>query len=121
MKSSTQLKALIRNLAKEKNINAQILMRNYMFERLLERISLSKCRSKFVLKGGMLVAAMVGLDTRSTMDMDATIKGYSLSEETIKEVFENILAVPIDDGTQMRIKSIEAIRDEADYQACEYP
>jgi len=115
MKSSTQLKALIRNLAKKKNINAQILMRNYMFERLLERISLSKYRSNFVLKGGMLVAAMVGLDTRSTMDMDATIKGYPLSEETIKEVFENILAVAIDDGTQMRIKGIESIRDEADY------
>lgn len=115
MKSSTQLKALIRNLAKEKNINAQILMRNYMLERLLERISLSKYRFNFVLKGGMLVAAMVGLDARATMDMDATIKGYPLSEEPVREVFEEILTVPIDDGTQIRIKHIDAIRDEADY------
>ena len=115
MKSSTQLKALIRNLAKEKNINAQILMRNYMLERLLERISLSKYRFNFVLKGGMLVAAMVGLDARATIDMDATIKGYPLSEESVKGIFEEILAVPIDDGTQMRIKHIDAIRDEANY------
>ena len=115
MKSSTQLKALIRNLAKEKKINAQILMRNYMLERLLERISSSKYRFNFVLKGGMLVAAMVGLDARATIDMDATIKGYPLSEESVKEIFEKILAVPIDDGTQIRIKHIDAIRDEADY------
>jgi predicted nucleotidyltransferase component of viral defense system len=115
MKSSTQLKALIRNLAKEKQINAQILMRNYMLERLLERICLSKYRLNFVLKGGMLVAAMVGLDARATIDMDATIKGYPLSEESVREVFEEIIAIPIDDGTQMKIKYIDTIRDEADY------
>jgi predicted nucleotidyltransferase component of viral defense system len=115
MKSSTQLKALIRNLAKEKQINAQILMRNYMLERLLERICLSKYRLNFVLKGGMLVAAMVGLDARATIDMDATIKDYPLSEELVRKVFEEIIAVPIDDGTQMKIKGIDTIRDEADY------
>ncbi|HUW63369.1 MAG TPA: nucleotidyl transferase AbiEii/AbiGii toxin family protein [Spirochaetia bacterium] len=115
MKSSTQLKALIRNMAKEKRINAQILIRNYMLERLLERISLSKYRFNFILKGGMLVAAMVGLDARATIDMDATIKGYPLSEETIRRVFENIIAIPIDDGTQIIIKHIDPIRDEADY------
>lgn len=74
MKSSRQLKDLINNMAREKEINAQILLRNYMLERLLERISLSKFRDNFVLKGGMLIAAVVGIDIRSTIDMDATIK-----------------------------------------------
>ena len=64
----------IRNMAKEKGINAQILLRNYMLERLLERISLSEFKDHFVLKGGMLIAAVVGIDLRSTIDMDATIK-----------------------------------------------
>lgn len=115
MNTATQLKALIRNMSKEKNINAQILLRNYMLERLLERISLSKYKHKFILKGGMLIAAMVGLDTRSTMDMDATLKGAAVSQETIKLMFEEILAVPLEDGVNMNVKSIEDIRDEADY------
>ena len=74
MKTSTQLKALIRNLSKDKDIKAEILLRNFMLERLLERISISKYRNQFILKGGMLIAAIVGVDARSTMDMDATIK-----------------------------------------------
>lgn len=78
IKTARQLKDLIRNLSREKSADAQILMRNYMMERFLERISLSEYRDKFILKGGMLVAAMVGLDARSTMDLDATIKGANL-------------------------------------------
>ena len=74
IKTARQLKDLIRNLSKDKSADAQILMRNYMMERFLERISLSEYRDKFILKGGMLVAAMVGLDARSTMDIDATVK-----------------------------------------------
>jgi predicted nucleotidyltransferase component of viral defense system len=72
MNTSTQLKALIRNLSKKKSVQSEIILRNFMLERLLERISLSPFRDKFILKGGMLIAAMVGIDTRSTMDMDAT-------------------------------------------------
>ena len=75
IKTARQLKDLIRNLSKDKAADAQILMRNYMMERFLERISLSEYRDKFILKGGMLVAAMVGLDARSTMDIDATVDG----------------------------------------------
>lgn len=75
MKNAAQLKSLVKNIAKEKGISAQIIMQNYMLERLLERIFLSEYRSNFILKGGFLIAAMVGLDTRATMDLDATIKG----------------------------------------------
>ena len=74
IKTATQLKDLIRNLSKKKSADAQIFMRSYMMERFLERISVSKYQDKFILKGGMLVAAMVGLDARATMDIDATIK-----------------------------------------------
>ena len=115
MKSSTQLKALIRNLSKEKKIDAHILMRNYMLERFLERISLSPYKNNFILKGGMLVSAMVGIDARATMDMDATIKGYPLSEETIRPILETILSVPIDDEVKMTVKNIGLIHEESEY------
>ena len=79
--TARQLKDLIRNLSKKKSADAQILMRNYMMERFLERISLSEYKNQFILKGGMLVAAMVGLDARATMDLDATIKGTNVGVE----------------------------------------
>lgn len=115
MKTSTQLKALIRNISKEKSVNAEIILRNFMLERLLERISLSPFRDKVILKGGMLVAAMVGIDTRSTMDMDATIRGIAFSEEVLEDVLKTILAYPIDDGVTMTLKGFENIRDESEY------
>lgn len=115
MNTATQLKALIRNLSKAKNVNAQILLRNYMFERLLERISLSNYKHSFILKGGMLIAAMVGLDTRSTMDMDATIKGISVTRESIRAMFDEICSIPIDDSVEMSVREIEDIHDEAEY------
>lgn len=115
MNTSTQLKALIRNLSKEKSVQAEIILRNFMLERLLERISLSPFRDKFILKGGMLVAAMVGIDTRSTMDMDATIRGIALSEEALEEALKVILALPVDDGVTMSLKGFENIRDESEY------
>jgi predicted nucleotidyltransferase component of viral defense system len=73
MRSITRIKDLIRNLAKQKDINAQILLRNYMLERLLERISKSQYKDNFILKGGMLVAALVGVDMRSTISMDVKL------------------------------------------------
>ena len=88
MKNAMQLKTFIRNLAKEKHISAQLVMQNFMLERLLERISVSKYQQNFTLKGGFLIAAMVGLDTRVTMDMDATIKGLPVNEQTVREMFE---------------------------------
>lgn len=115
MNTATQLKALIRNISKEKKVNAQILLRNYMFERLLERISVSKYKYNFILKGGMLIAAIVGIDTRSTMDMDATIKGIPVTKETIKVMFDEILDVNMNDSVDMDINGIDDIRDEAEY------
>lgn len=115
IKTSRQLKALVRNLTKGDSIQAQIIMRNYVMERFLERISLSKYRNNFILKGGMLISAMVGLDTRSTMDIDTTIKNMPLSLENAREIIEEIIAVPIDDGMTFSIKSVDEIMDEAEY------
>lgn len=115
IKSSRQLKDLIRNLSKEKSADAQILIRNYMMERFLERISLSEYRDKFILKGGMLVAAMVGLDACSTMDIDATVKGANVSVVDVKNIITAIITVQIDDGVSFRVKRIQEIMDEAEY------
>lgn len=115
IKTARQLKDLIRNLSRKNAADAQVLMRNYMMERFLERISLSEYRDKFILKGGMLVAAMVGLDARSTMDMDATIKGANVNVEDVERIIGEIISVPIDDGVAFQIKSISEIMDEAEY------
>lgn len=115
MKNAMQLKAIIKNLAKEKHISAQLVMQNFMLERLLERISLSRYQHSFILKGGFLIAAMVGLDTRATMDMDATIKGLPVNEQTIKEMFEEICKVEVDDDVIFRFRSIGEIREGDEY------
>ncbi len=115
IKTAKQLKDLIRNLSKKKSANAQILMRNYMMERFLERISVSEYQDKFILKGGMLVAAMVGLDARATMDIDATIKGTDVNVEDIENIIKDIITVPLEDGVTFRIKQISEIMDEAEY------
>ena len=96
--TAKQLKDLIRNLSKKKSADAQILMRNYMMERFLERMSVSQYQDKFILKGGMLVAAMVGLDARATMDIDATIKGTDVNVETVKRIIADIISISLEDG-----------------------
>lgn len=115
MKNAMQLKAIIKNLAKEKHISAQIVMQNFMLERLLERISLSRYQQNFILKGGFLIAAMVGLDTRATMDMDATIKGLPVNEQTIREMFEEICKIELDDDVTFSFRSIREIREGDEY------
>ncbi|MGB3367260.1 MAG: nucleotidyl transferase AbiEii/AbiGii toxin family protein, partial [Acidaminobacteraceae bacterium] len=84
------LKAKIRNLAKKKDMSAQVVLQNYMFERFLERLSKSEYRDKFILKGGMLIASIVGIESRSTMDMDATIKNYAITSESVEEAIKDI-------------------------------
>ncbi len=115
MKSATQLKAQIRNLSKEKNINPQILLRNYMLERLLERIAHSRFKDNIILKGGLLVASMVGVELRATVDMDTTIKGLVLDKTRITEIFQEVILIDTSDHVVMVLKGIEEIREESDY------
>jgi predicted nucleotidyltransferase component of viral defense system len=106
-----QLKAFIKKKAVENRISAQLVMQNYMMERLLERISLSKYRDNFILKGGFLIAAIVGLDTRATMDMDATIKGFALTHESINGIFNEICAVTVEDDVSFVVSRVTDIRE----------
>lgn len=115
MRNAMQLKAVIKNISKDKHISAQIVMQNFMLERLLERISVSKYRQNFILKGGFLIAAMVGLDTRATMDMDATIKGWPVNEESIKNMFLDICKIDLQDDVTFEFKKIGEIREGDDY------
>lgn len=115
MKNAMQLKSIIKNLAKEKHISAQLVMQNFMLERLLERISVSKYQQNFILKGGFLIAAMVGLDTRATMDMDATIKEMPVNEQTVWEMFEEICKIELEDEVTFSVRSIGEIREEDIY------
>lgn len=115
MKNAMQLKAIIKNLAKEKHISAQLVMQNFMLERLLERISVSEYQQHFILKGGFLIAAMVGLDTRATMDMDATIKGLPVNEQTIQKMFEEICKIELYDDVTFSFRGIGEIWEGDEY------
>ena len=113
--SGTQLKDLIKNLARKNSADSQILLRSYITERFLERLSDSNYKNNFIIKGGMLISAMVGIKNRSTMDLDASIKGFSLNMDELKSVVENICSVNLNDGVTFEIKSLTEIMDEADY------
>lgn len=110
-----QLKAIIKRTAAEKRISPQLVMQNYMMERLLERISLSPYKRNFILKGGFLISAIVGLDTRATMDLDTTIKGATLTHENIQEIFGEICSVEVEDDVHFEIVSFSDIREGDDY------
>lgn len=115
MSNAMSLKAKIRNIAKAKNIPAQVILQNYMFERLMVRLAQSEYREKFVLKGGMLVAAIVGLDNRATMDLDTTLKNLPLTPESIQAALEQICAIPSDDEVRFTVGNISPIREDDIY------
>lgn len=109
------LKAKIKNYAKSSNIAAQVVLQNYMFERFLARMSESEYSEKFVIKGGMLIAAIVGLDTRSTMDLDTTLKNLPLTEEKVVEAVTNICSIDLGDDVNFETVSIAPIRKDDKY------
>lgn len=115
MKKAMQLKAIIKNIAKEKNISAQLVLQNFMLERLLERIAISKYHDYFILKGGFLIAAIVGLDTRATMDMDLTIKGIQVTKDSIKNIFIEICEISMNDDIEFIFENIGDIREDDEY------
>ena len=115
MSNAMSLKAKIRNIAKQKNIPAQVILQNYMFERLLVRLSASEYKEKFVLKGGMLVAAIVGLDNRATMDMDATLKNLPLTPEAIRSALKDVCDIALDDDVVFEFGTISPIREDDIY------
>ena len=110
------IKGKIRNLAEQKNLKSQEVLQIYFFERLLERLSKSQYKNNFVIKGGFLISSLIGIENRTTMDMDTTIKGIALKEDRIKEIVEEILDINVDDGIRFEIKDISYIREEDKYE-----
>lgn len=113
--TDAQLRGRINHIAKENQADARVLMRLYMMERFLERVSVSNYRDNFIIKGGVLVTSMLGVSLRSTMDIDTTIRNFDLSLENTKAVIESICRVDVDDGVTFEIKSAATIMDEMEY------
>ena len=113
--NAMSLKAKIRNLSRMKNMSAQVVLQNYMFERFLERLSMSEYKNKFILKGGLLIAALVGIDNRATMDMDATIRNYPINEESLAKAIMEICNVDVEDNIAFSFSGIDSIREDDDY------
>ena len=115
IRTATQLKAKIRNLSGGDNDRARMLIRNFVMERFLERVSLSSYRNNFILKGGMLVAAVVGLETRATMDIDTTVKSLTLTMENARRVVEDVIRTDVPDGVSFTITKVSDIMEGHDY------
>ena len=113
--SKEQLKGRLRNVANKNNADARVLLRQFMMERFLERLSKSKYRDNFIIKGGTLVTAMMGVSLRSTMDVDTTIRGFDLNSEEAQRIVNEIMSIDLDDNASFKIKSVEDIMDEMDY------
>lgn len=110
-----QIKGRIKNLAKQNNADARTLIRVYMMERFLERVSNSRYKDNLIIKGGLLVSSMVGVALRSTMDIDTSIQNYNLSTEDARSMIEEINSIEIDDGIKFEIKAISDIMDDMEY------
>lgn len=115
IKSAIGLKAKIRNISNGDSNVAQAMIRIFFMERFLERISLSKYKNQFVLKGGMLVSSLIGINLRSTMDIDTTVKALPLKKEELTKIVKEICEIPLEDNISFRIVDMETIMDEFDY------
>jgi len=113
--TSAQVKGRIKNLANSNAADARVLMRIYMMERFLERVSFSSYKDSFIIKGGILITSMVGISMRSTMDIDTTVKGVDLSLENTRQIVSEIALLQIGDGVSFKIRDIETIMDEMEY------
>ena len=116
MIGSESLKGKIRNIANSKNLRSQEVLQMFFFERFLDRLSKSQYKFNFVIKGGLLISSMIGIDNRTTMDMDTTIKGVPLQEEVIRNIVSEIINIKVDDGIEFEITDISHIREEDEYE-----
>ena len=120
MKSATAVKAKIKNKAGGSSDKSQIILRIYLMERLLERVSLSKYRDNFVLKGGLLVSSLVGVDMRSTMDVDTTVKSLPMNKKSVQKILEEIMAIEVEDGVSFRISKVQDIMEGHEYEGLRF-
>ena len=116
MKTPEQLKGSIRSLAKKKGIHAQEVLQIFMFERIIERLSVSPYKDRFILKGGLLISAILGVAERTTMDMDTTVKGLPMDEQSIQKAIREILDQTVDDGIEFQLLDLTPIREDDEYE-----
>ena len=120
MKSATAVKAKIKNKAGGSSEKSQIMLRIYLMDRLLDRVSLSKDRDNFVLKGGLLVSSLVGVDMRSTMDVDTTVKSLPMNKKSVQKILEEIMAIEVEDGVSFRISKVQDIMEGHEYEGLRF-
>ena len=116
MKTSEQIKGAIRNISEKTGVNPNSLLQMCLFEGILEKISKSKYRENFILKGGLLISSLIGVDVRSTMDMDTTLRGIPLNEVSITNILNEILAIEIDADIEYKLIKLSPIRQEDVYE-----
>ena len=116
MKNLRQIKDLIKNIANEKNINSQILLKNYMIHRLLKRIYLSEYSKFFIIKGGILITGIIGVQARTTVDLDTTINSFPINNDSLKSMFNEIFSTKTEDGIEFKLKKLDGIREESEYE-----
>lgn len=115
IKNRDSLKAKISKLVAKTNISNKYIIQTFMFEALLKRISVSEYKDKFIIKGGLLLSSIFGVNLRSTMDLDTTIKGLPLNMQTIENVFNKIISIDLADNVKLKIENIKDIRLEDEY------
>ena len=116
MKTSEQIKGAIRNISKKTGVNPNSLLQMCLFEGILEKLSKSKYSENFILKGGLLISSLIGVDMRSTMDMDTTIKGIPINKVSITKILNEILAIKIDADIEYKLIKLSPIRQEDVYE-----
>lgn len=115
MKTPEQLKGSIRSMAEKKSLRAQEVLQMFLFERIIERLSQSRYKDNFILKGGLLISSMIGISERTTMDMDTTVRGIQMEEDEIVSAVKEIISLDVSDDIEFIYESIEPIREEDAY------
>ena len=115
MKTPEQLKGTIRNIAKKNNLMPQEVLQMFLFERILERLSSSRYRENFILKGGLLISSMIGISERTTMDMDTTVCGIRMEADAITNIMNEIVGIDVRDEIVFEVVKIEPIREDDEY------
>ena len=110
-----QIKSKLKNISKEKNIDFNTLLRSYMYDRFIERLSISKYKDNFILKGGFYLSTLFGIENRNTMDIDTAFKNADFTKENIVKMIKEIISIDISDNAKISFHGIEEIRDEDEY------
>lgn len=115
IKNVQSLKSQVRNYAQIFGVSHQQIIQNYMFERFLERVSYSNFKNNFIIKGGCLLSSVMGLDMRSTMDIDSNITGILFNVDMIKDILNSIINIELNDGVIFQVKSVQEIKENKEY------